>query len=115
LSRRRDVSRGPRTKKKENVNPRKPWDYDLFGLVLPSYRKNRELNVVIFRGISLLGRIVKYRISHSEWHENEFYRKTPDEIDTALSASSEYKKYDLAFQDTKEVIFVGGGIRYNRK
>lgn len=106
---------GPEQKKKEGVSPTKPWDYDPFHLYLPIYRENNQLIIVLFRGTWLLGRIIKYKIGNHKWEKNDYYRKTPEEIDCALSVFSEYKKYDLAFQDRKRVISVSGGIQYVKR
>jgi hypothetical protein len=103
----------PDLKAKDNIRPRKPWDYDLFAMFdEPSFRKDVQLNLVVFRGRHLLSRIEEFRIDSGRWQKNEFFNVSEDEIETALSAFPDYAVFNAEYQ-RRRAVFPLGRIIYS--
>ncbi len=98
----------PEVKAKDNVRPRKPWDYDLFAIFdEPAFRKDVQLNLIVFRGRHLLSRIEEFRIDRGGWQKNEFFGVSEDDIETALSAFPEIRPFNAEYQRRRAVIPLG--------
>jgi hypothetical protein len=97
----------PDLKAKDNIRPRKPWDYDLFAFYEEAFREDVQLNLIVFRGPYLLSRIEEFRTDRGKWQKNEFWDVSEDEIETTLSAFPEYARFNTDYQRRRSVFPLG--------